>query len=59
MANGILYHRWENQLGEGPYQGARQVCIDRIAYDENGLISPVRMTGVRESGRAGGKETSL
>ena len=30
----IFYHRWENQSGDGPYRGSRQVCIDRLEYDE-------------------------
>ena len=40
----IFYHRWDNQTGEGPYRGYRQVCIDRVAYDEHGLIRPIVMT---------------
>ncbi len=41
----IVYHRWENQTGDGPYRGSRQVCIDRVEYDKNGLILPVMMAG--------------
>lgn len=41
----IVYHRWDNQTGDGPYSGSRQTCIDRVEYDEAGLIRPVRMTG--------------
>ncbi len=41
----IVYHRWENQSGDGPYRGFRQVCIDTVEYDENGLIRPIHMTG--------------
>jgi len=41
----IAYHRWENQTGDGPYSGSRQVCIDRVEYDKNGLILPIVMTG--------------
>jgi hypothetical protein len=40
----IVYHRWENQTGDGPYHGARQICIDRVEYDVNGLILPIQMT---------------
>jgi beta-xylosidase len=40
----IVYHRWENQIGEGPYRGSRQICIDRMEYDPNGLIRPILMT---------------
>ncbi len=41
----IVYHRWENQTGDGPYRGWRQVCIDRVEYDPDGLIRPILMTG--------------
>ncbi len=41
----IAYHRWENQSGDGPYRGSRQVCIDRVEYDHEGRIRPVVMTG--------------
>jgi beta-xylosidase len=40
----IVYHRWENQTGEGPYRGSRQICIDRVEYDPDGLIHPILMT---------------
>lgn len=48
----IVYHRWENQTGDGPYKGSREVCFDRLEYDEQGLIRPVVMTG-------GGRKASL
>ena len=41
----IVYHRWENRTGDGPYRGRRQICIDTVEYDENGLIRPIVMTG--------------
>jgi len=41
----IAYHRWENQTGDGPYRGSRQLCIDRVEYDRHGLILPIVMTG--------------
>ena len=41
----IVYHRWENQTGDGPYRGRRQVCIDRVEFDAAGLIRPIVMTG--------------
>ncbi len=41
----IVYHRWENQTGDGPYRGRRQICIDRIEYGPDGLIRPIVMTG--------------
>jgi beta-xylosidase len=54
----IFYHRWENQAGDGPYRGSRQVCIDHVEYDESGLIRPIVMTGYAEhpGPRNGGKE---
>ena len=42
----IFYHRWENQRGDGPYRGSRQICIDRFEYDAEGLIRPIIMTSV-------------
>ncbi len=41
----IVYHRWDNQTGDGPYRGSRQLCIDHMEYDANGLILPIVMTG--------------
>ena len=40
----IFYHRWENQTGDGPYRGFRQICVDPIEHDAEGLIRPVKMT---------------
>lgn len=40
----IVYHRWENVTGDGPYKGSRQVCIDRVEYDADGRIRPIRMS---------------
>jgi beta-xylosidase len=37
----IVYHRWENQTGDGPYRGTRQICVDRLTYDADGLIKPI------------------
>jgi GH43 family beta-xylosidase len=53
----IVYHRWENQTGDGPYRGWRQVCIDRVEYDQGGLIRPIVMTG-REAGPSEGTFTN-
>lgn len=41
----IVYHRWENRTDDGPYRGSRRICIDRVEYDDEGLIRPVIMTG--------------
>ena len=40
----IFYHRWEPRDGEGS-QEQRQLCVDELTYDAEGLIRPVRMTG--------------
>lgn len=40
----IVYHRWEGQTADGPYNGERRVAIQPIRYDAAGLIEPVRMT---------------
>ncbi|HPC60812.1 MAG TPA: family 43 glycosylhydrolase [Verrucomicrobiota bacterium] len=44
----MVYHRWEGVQGDGPYRGSRQVCIDRLEYDKEGFLKPVRMTGRKE-----------
>lgn len=41
----VVYHRWNDQLGKGPYEGSRQICIDHLEYDPAGLIKTVSMTG--------------
>ncbi len=41
----IVYHRWENQTGDGPYRGARQIAIERVRYTPDGLLLPIVMTG--------------
>lgn len=40
----IVYHRWEGQTGDGPYRGSREIAIDRLRYDKDGLILPIVMT---------------
>ncbi|MFK3888064.1 family 43 glycosylhydrolase [Sphingomonas sp. NPDC079357] len=40
----IVYHRWENPRGPAPFEGERQVAIDRLRYAKDGRILPVRMT---------------
>lgn len=47
-ANGadlIVYHRYDGQTGDGPYNVRRQIAIERVYYDKNGLIVPIVMTG--------------
>ncbi|HON07398.1 MAG TPA: family 43 glycosylhydrolase [Verrucomicrobiota bacterium] len=43
----IFYHRWDNFNGDGPYKGFRSVCVEEVKYDKDGLIIPIKMTGVR------------
>ncbi|SEM99626.1 Glycosyl hydrolases family 43 [Sphingomonas gellani] len=40
----IVYHRWERGPGAGPYQGERQIAIDRIRYTADGRILPIHMS---------------
>jgi beta-xylosidase len=44
----IAYHRWETKERPGPYRGSRQIAVERIQYDEKGLILPVVMTAQAE-----------
>ena len=40
----IVYHRWNDRQGKGPYDGGRSVAIDELTYDKDGLINPIHMT---------------
>jgi len=40
----IVYHRWENKAGDGPYADDRRIAIQPITYDALGQIVPVDMT---------------
>lgn len=40
----IVYHRWNNRDDDGPYQGHREVAIDRLVHETDGRIRPVVMT---------------
>ena len=40
----IVYHRWENVSGDGPYSGSRKTAIETIEYESDGRIKPVTMT---------------
>lgn len=40
----IVYHRWENKKGDGPYGDDRRVAIQPISYDQYGQIVPIKMT---------------
>lgn len=40
----IIYHRWNNREGDGPYSGSRETAIDKLVHGKNGSIEPVIMT---------------
>ena len=40
----VLYHRWEDRAGFGPYGGSRDTAIDRFTYDATGRIEPITLT---------------
>ncbi len=40
----IVYHRWENKTGDGPYAGERRTVIQKIDYLPTGEIAPIHMT---------------
>lgn len=39
----IAYHRWEGQVGDGPYSGSRMITVQPIEYGDEGEIKPIRM----------------
>lgn len=41
----IVYHRWNDRRGDGPYQGSREIAVDRLVHLADGEIAPVVMTG--------------
>lgn len=40
----IVYHRWETARKAAPFRGGRKIAVEKIGYDEQGLIRPVVMT---------------
>ncbi len=40
----IVYHRYNNQTGDGPYRAQRQIAIDRVDHTPDGLIRRIEMT---------------
>ena len=40
----IIYHRWNNREGDGPYSGGRDTAIDKLVHHPDGSIEPVIMT---------------
>lgn len=43
----IVYHRWDGVIGDGPYNGFRQLAIEPVEYDAHGFIRRILMTDVR------------
>ena len=41
----IVYHRWETGGRQPPFRGGRKIAVEKIDYDKEGRIRPVRMTG--------------
>ncbi|MCW1916806.1 family 43 glycosylhydrolase [Luteolibacter sp. GHJ8] len=40
----IVYHRWETAKKEGPFRGGRKIAVEKVDYDDKGLIKTIRMT---------------
>ena len=40
----IVYHRWNDREGNGPYEGERATAIEPLRYDADGHLMPVTMT---------------
>ncbi|HEY0865881.1 MAG TPA: family 43 glycosylhydrolase [Fimbriimonas sp.] len=40
----IAYHRWNDAQGDGPYQGSRQIAIDRLVHEHGTWLRSVQMT---------------
>ena len=40
----IVYHRWNYYYDSGPYSGSRSTAIEKIEYDQNGLIKLIFQT---------------
>lgn len=43
----IVYHRWESPKKDRPMRGGRKIAVEKISYDEKGLIQPIKMTDSR------------
>lgn len=40
----IVYHRWETARKEPPFRGGRKLAVEKVEYDDKGLIKRIRMT---------------
>jgi beta-xylosidase len=43
----IVYHRWESTRKDPPYRGGRKLAVEKVGYDDKGLIRPIKMTDGR------------
>ena len=43
----IVYHRWETSRKDPPFRGGRKLAVEKVEYDEKGLIKPIKMTDGR------------
>lgn len=43
----IVYHRWESSRTSAPFRGGRKIAVEKVAYDDKGLIQPIKMTDGR------------
>ena len=43
----IAYHRWEHELGNGPYHDQRKVALAPVHYRADGAIEPIDMEAER------------
>ncbi|MCW1922474.1 family 43 glycosylhydrolase [Luteolibacter arcticus] len=43
----IIYHRWETTRKDPPFRGGRKIAVEKVEYDNKGLIQPIKMTDGR------------
>jgi beta-xylosidase len=47
----VVYHRYNNAEGNGPYRGGRQIAIEPLEHEVGGILKKVKMTDVVPSYR--------
>lgn len=40
----IVYHRWETAKKDAPFRGGRKLAVEKVEYDDKGLIKPIKVT---------------
>ena len=40
----IVYHRWETGRKDPPFRGGRKLAVEKVEYDDKGLIKKIKMT---------------